>query len=212
MRNRRHKPEARDTSDAELWRQFTSGVRPLRRSPEARPEPRPQQEAPKELAKGLAANATTVEPGAASKHRLIPPPPRPSLQAQKPALSPGVADGLDQRTLVRLKRGLLRPETQIDLHHMTQAEAHAALHHFLASAQQAGRRCVLVITGKGYGSDGSIGVLKANVPRWLNEPTNRERILAFALAASRDGGEGALYILLRRVRSCAVADPLPYRF
>ncbi|QNT70367.1 Smr/MutS family protein [Defluviicoccus vanus] len=116
-------------------------------------------------------------------------------------LAPGSAAGLDQRTLLRLKRGLLRPQTQIDLHRMTQGEAHAALGGFLARAQQAGRRCVLVITGKGYGSDGAVGVLKTNVPRWLNEQPNRERILAFAFAASQDGGEGALYVLLRRLRT-----------
>lgn len=89
----------------------------------------------------------------------------------------------------------------MDLHRMTQAEAHGALTGFLAASQLAGRRCVLVITGKGYGTDGAVGVLKTNVPRWLNDPPNRERVLAFAFAAGRDGGEGALYVLLRRLRS-----------
>jgi Uncharacterized protein conserved in bacteria len=65
---------------------------------------------------------------------------------------------------------------------------------------------VLVITGKGYGSEGAIGVLKTNVPRWINESPNRERVLAFAFATDRDGGEGALYVLLRRLRC---GDPSP---
>lgn len=101
---------------------------------------------------------------------------------------------------MRLRRGQIRPETQIDLHRLTQHEAHDALLRFLAAAQLAGRRCVLVITGKGYGTDGAVGVLKSNVPRWINESPARERVLAFAHAAGRDGGEGALYVLLRRIR------------
>jgi DNA-nicking Smr family endonuclease len=59
---------------------------------------------------------------------------------------------------------------------------------------------VLIITGKGYGADGQVGVLKAQVPRWLNEPPNRERVLAFCYAPSNRGGEGALFVLLRRQR------------
>ena len=70
---------------------------------------------------------------------------------------------------------------------------------FLAASQAAGRRCVLVITGKGYGSGGA-GVLKTMVPRWLKEQPNRGRVLVFCYAAPSHGGEGALYVLLRRVR------------
>lgn len=188
----RRKPEASTESDAELWKKFTSGIKPL---------PRPREERHQ---KPVAAPPPPRPPLVPAERPTAPPPPLarpPAALQQPPALSPGSAAGLDQRTLIRLKRGLLRPETQIDLHWMTQGEAHAALGQFLAAAQQAGRRCVLVITGKGYRSDGAVGVLKANVPRWLNEPPNRERILAFAFAASRDGGEGALYVLLRRLRS-----------
>ncbi|NJO56807.1 MAG: hypothetical protein HC834_11345 [Rhodospirillales bacterium] len=124
----------------------------------------------------------------------------PAKPAAPAPLAPGLASGIDQRTLIRLKRGQVRPETQIDLHRLTQPEAHAALAGFLTSAQRGGRRCVLVITGKGYGSEGAIGVLRRNVPRWLNESPNRERVLAFAYATPLDGGEGALYVLLRRIR------------
>ncbi len=82
---------------------------------------------------------------------------------------------------------------------MTQAEAHRALTAFVVGQQAAGRRCVLVITGKGS-AKGRAGILRAAVPRWLNEPPNRERVLAFDFARPRDGGEGALYVLLRRLR------------
>jgi DNA-nicking Smr family endonuclease len=62
---------------------------------------------------------------------------------------------------------------------------------------------VLVITGKGLRADGGGGVLRNAVPRWMNEPPNRERILAFAHATPPDGGEGALYVLLRRTRQAS---------
>ncbi|MGY9015413.1 MAG: Smr/MutS family protein, partial [Rhodospirillales bacterium] len=62
----------------------------------------------------------------------------------------------------------------------------------------ADRRMVLVITGKGLRPDGTTGVLRTAVPRWLNESPNRERILGFSYAAPKDGGEGALYVRLKK--------------
>jgi DNA-nicking Smr family endonuclease len=100
---------------------------------------------------------------------------------------------------MKLRRGQLPIEARIDLHGMTQIEAHRALGAFLSNQQAAGRRCVLVITGKGSGN-GSSGVLRSQVPRWLNERGNRELMLAFDYARPQDGGEGALYVLLKRNR------------
>jgi DNA-nicking Smr family endonuclease len=88
-------------------------------------------------------------------------------------------------------------EQTLDLHGRTQDEAHRALARFLAAAQAAGCRCVLVVTGKGLGSGGTLGHM---VPRWLNEGANRELIVAFTPAQARHGGSGALYVLLRRHR------------
>jgi DNA-nicking Smr family endonuclease len=107
--------------------------------------------------------------------------------------------GIDKRTVIRLRRGLIPPETQIDLHRQTQEGAHRLLATFLATSQARGQRCVLVITGKGYGSGGA-GVLKTMVPRWLSEEPNRERVLAFCHAVTAHGGDGALYVLLRKPR------------
>jgi DNA-nicking Smr family endonuclease len=90
-------------------------------------------------------------------------------------------------------------EARIDLHGMTQSEAHRVLTGFITGQQAAGRRCVLVITGKGRGKQGA-GILRESVPRWLNEGPLRERVLAFDYARPQDGGEGALYVLLRRKR------------
>ncbi len=82
---------------------------------------------------------------------------------------------------------------------MTQAEAHRELIDFVVASHRGGRRCVLVITGRGLGPDGP-GVLKSAVPRWLEEAGLRRRILAVAAAQPRHGGAGALYLLLRRQR------------
>ncbi|MGH6953750.1 MAG: Smr/MutS family protein, partial [Alphaproteobacteria bacterium] len=120
--------------------------------------------------------------------------------ADLPELQAGAAIGLDKRTAERLRRGQLPIEATVDLHGMTQAEAHGALGAFLARCHAHGRRSVLVITGKGARSERGEGVLRATVPRWLNAPENRARVLAFATAQPKDGGAGALYVLLRRVR------------
>ena len=171
--------------EARLWRRAISGVRPIGRRVtdrdvvlEASPPLSPAQEHAAEPARK------------ASRAR-----PRPFVEE----LVAGKAADLDKRTLMRLRRGLIAPETQIDLHRQTQEEAHRLLDGFLAASQTSGRRCVLVITGKGYGSGGA-GVLKTMVPRWLNEQPNRGRVLAFCHAIPAHGGEGALYILLRKVR------------
>jgi DNA-nicking Smr family endonuclease len=126
-------------------------------------------------------------------------PGRPRPAAPLPALSPGVSADVDSRTLDRLRRGRLRPDARVDLHGMTQAEAHRTLLAFIGRARASGARCVVVITGKGRLSEGG-GVLRNQVPHWLNGPAIRPRILAFAPAQPRDGGAGALYVLLRRNR------------
>jgi DNA-nicking Smr family endonuclease len=107
--------------------------------------------------------------------------------------------GIDRANAERLKRGLRRIEGRLDLHGMTQAEAHGALSAFVAESRVAGRRCVLVITGRGLGPNGP-GVLKSSVPRWLEEPELRRHILAIAPAQPHHGGPGATYLLMRRHR------------
>lgn len=134
------------------------------------------------------------------------PPARPSQPAPRtlPDLAHGATPGLDKRSSERMKKGEMEIEARLDLHGMTQDSAHAALLGFIARAFDAGRRCVLVITGKGN-RDGKVfregmGVLRANVPRWLNQSPCRERILGFSHARPQHGGEGALYVLIKRRR------------
>jgi DNA-nicking Smr family endonuclease len=147
--------------------------------------------------------------GVARRHRAATAPPKePRITPAVPANAPiqGAGDGhlhhpiagLDRRQALRLKRGQLPVEARLDLHGLTQAEAHRALAGFVARSAAAGRRVLLIVTGKG--SREGTGVLKEAVPRWLEEPQMRARVLATAPAVPRDGGAGALYILLRRAR------------
>ena len=80
---------------------------------------------------------------------------------------------------------------------LTAAEAQHRLEAFIGRAHQAGRRCVLVVTGKGSVTTGG-GVLRRCLPDWLNGPVCRTKILAFCPAQPADGGAGAFYVLLRK--------------
>lgn len=138
--------------------------------------------------------ARREEAEAAAPAEAPAPPPR---QPTRRAAPPAPASGIDRRSVQRLRRGERPIEARLDLHGMTQGEAHQVLAGFIARAWAAERRSLLVITGKG-GARG--GVLRRAVPRWLGEPPNASRVLAFVPAQPKDGGEGALYVLLRRRR------------
>ncbi len=176
--------------DLALWRHVTREAEPLaKREP---PKRAPTRTAP----------APEAKPEAAPKAK----PARPEVVVKRapsklgvPALDHGRVAGVDKRSAQRLTRGQLPVEARLDLHGHTQGEAHAALGRFLAEAQARGLRCVLVITGKGTTKEAG-GVLRNQVPRWLNEPANRARILAFDYAQPKHGGLGALYVLMRRKR------------
>ena len=155
--------------DNEAWRRAVRDVAPLR----DRPSP-------------------AVPPANAPQS-----PPPPAAPRQPPAQPPPLdrQAGIDRATAERLRRGRYPVEAVLDLHGMTQERAHRALAGFIGSARAAGRRCVLVVTGHGRTSG---GVLKAAVPRWLAEPELRPHVLAISTARPKDGGTGALYLLLRK--------------
>ena len=112
--------------------------------------------------------------------------------------------GLDRRQKQRLARGTETIDGRIDLHGRTQSEAHTVLLGFLRRAQAEGARYVLVITGKGKPNDAGFsdgrGVLRRQVPLWLRLPEFRLLVLAVEDAHAAHGGEGALYVRLRRAR------------
>lgn len=117
-----------------------------------------------------------------------------------PELNHGALTGLDKSNAKKLRKGQHFIEGELDLHGMTQKQAHVAINYFIEVSLRKGKRCVLVITGKGVKKSGSVGVLRLEVPRWLNEEPNRSRVLAFSYAIPKDGGEGALYVMLKRKR------------
>lgn len=172
-----------------LWRLVMQDVVPLRPRDPASPPPPPEPAPPPPPAR-------PASPGQ-----------RPASAAPKPAVPPAAAKrlrsgdltGIDGHRADRLRRGKQEIEGRLDLHGMRQVEAHDALIGFVAAAQRAGKKTLLVITGKGSFSNGD-SVLRQNVPVWLNEAPLRGKILAITPAHPRDGGAGALYVILKRQR------------
>lgn len=117
-------------------------------------------------------------------------------------LKPGVTDGIDRSTATKFQKGKMSIDGRIDLHGMTQDVAHNALNAFIEDSWRAGKRCVLVITGKGSRADeyGRTGLLRSRTPQWLSAPRLRTRILAIHQAQIQHGGAGAFYVLLKRRR------------
>lgn len=107
---------------------------------------------------------------------------------------------LERRMVRALARGQTRAEGTLDLHGLTQAEAHGRLIGFLRRAQASGHGLVLVITGRGRDGDEARGVLRRMVPLWLGAPDLRSLVVGFQEAGTRQGGAGALYVRLRRAR------------
>lgn len=177
-------------SDRELWDRVTKGVTPLRKKPKraAAPEPPPLPAKPAKPAKAKTAKAKTPAPS---------PPPLPDL-------APGKAPGFDKSSHEKFRAGKMPIEARIDLHGYTLEAAHRELAAFIQMAWEREKRMLLVITGKGGRGRDDLGharaTLRESVPRWLNEPSMRRRILAISEAKPPHGGSGALYVLLKRRR------------
>ena len=181
----------RETDDeAELWARVAETAKPLKKNRVARVgAPKPAQPPKTKAAKATAKSALA---------HAVPPP---------PSLTPSKA-GLDRHTARKLDKGRLAVEARLDLHGMRQRDAHAALRKFLKWAQGRDYRHVLVITGKGssraesrsFYDDEARGVLRQVVPHWLVHGDLAPLIVSFSEAPRRLGGEGALYVRLRKSR------------
>lgn len=112
----------------------------------------------------------------------------------------GRSPGVDIGILRKLKKGRPPFETSVDLHEHTKATARTALRDALLAAHEAGRRCVRVVHGRGVHSPGR-PILKPALAEWLSTPELAHLVMAFASALPRDGGPGAIYVLLRRKRT-----------
>jgi DNA-nicking Smr family endonuclease len=195
----------RSLSDDEqaLWRTFAQSITPLRapaRGAKSKTKPETKAESKPETAPENKPRKKLTKQSPPARSRL---PAAPSTAAL-PALTP-----LDRRFKQRVARGRQQIEARIDLHGMTQREAHAALLRFLHRAQADGAKTVIVVTGKGGGrtakggADDSLrerGVLRRQVPMWLALPEFRPLVVGFVDAHAGHGGEGALYVRLRRPR------------
>jgi DNA-nicking Smr family endonuclease len=163
-----------------LWESVARQVKPLRAG---RRLVRPQ------IADGETPTPVAV-PRASSPVKIAPSP-----KPQAPPLAP-----IGRRERAKLSRGRQEIDARIDLHGMTQVRAHRALFGFLQRAHHEGLTFVLVITGKGKIGDTERGVLRRQVPQWLALPEFRTLVVGFEEAHVAHGGEGALYVRVRRPR------------
>jgi len=168
-----------------LWESVAKQTRPLRRKPRA--------------AKPETVEAASV-PTPVAHPKLLPSAeivrtPKPEVPAAPP-LAP-----LGRRERSQLSRGKKQIDARLDLHGMTQTRAHHALSGFLHRAHHDGLTFVLIITGKGkMGAESERGVLRRQVPQWLSLPEFRSLVVGFEEAHIGHGGEGALYVRIRRAR------------
>ena len=178
----RRPPRRLTAGEIELWSVVTADVRPMRpRS--AKPGAPPPDPAP-------------AEPHAFSQAETIASPRAPPPLSLSPPAPSRVGD-LDHRTRTKIKRGRLDVDAKLDLHGMRQDEAQRALHAFLRRSQAAGAKVVIVVTGKGLSREEG-GVLRRVAPMWLQAPALRDVVVSYGEAARNHGGEGALYVRLRR--------------
>jgi len=185
MSRRRLNPDERS-----LWKDVTRSIVPL---PKRRTEDADEAEPPSAPPPKIKTRSKFVSAAAPIAARPVPIP--------KPKPTPQPAP-LGRKARRRLARGSDAIDGRLDLHGMTQAQAHDALLGFLHASAARGAKVVLVITGKGARGDdtGGRGVLKRQVPMWLRLPEFREFVVGFEAAGIGHGGEGAMYVRLRRVR------------
>jgi DNA-nicking Smr family endonuclease len=112
----------------------------------------------------------------------------------------GFVVGVDPLVLARLRSGQYSPEKHLDLHGMNARQAYDALVPFIREVYQRGLRTVVIVTGRGRNSPDGIGVLRPLLQRWLTRDPFKRVVLAFCTAKARDGGAGAVYVLLRKFK------------
>ncbi len=180
-----------DEDEGKLWQRVTQDVKPLKK----------KRAAPKPTAKKTPKREKSAPPSGPIERIAI----KPGLRAVDTVSKE--TPQLDKRTDAKLRKGQMAIDATLDLHGMTQARAHETFNHFIVSAQKSGKRCVLVITGKGNSKRGSEdwlnskpGILKQKLPQWLDMPPLNRLVLRHYPAQAEHGGGGAFYIYLKRDR------------
>jgi DNA-nicking Smr family endonuclease len=189
-------PRGLTAEEAAAWARVAATVKPLRKVPSPQGEENPPQD-------GGGAPSAVATPPAKSKSR-VPPHPRPATSGPSPSLGEDRA-GLDTTWERKLARGVLAPDFTLDLHGHTLASAHHRLDHGLTQAKALGARVVLLITGKPRHAEAADrgerrGAIRAKILDWLAAGPHSSSIAAIRNAHRRHGGDGALYLVLKRVR------------
>jgi DNA-nicking Smr family endonuclease len=196
--------------EAALWEVVTEQVHPLRRAKPMRvtdTAPSDPANEPRSAPRRVPADPVPAPTPAPRWQKL------PGGSTPRPAkIAPQPVPAFDRKHVKKIVAGRIEIEGRLDLHGLRESEAHMRLRGFLRQAQAMGKRTVLVITGKGREDDDPFapfdfgmeraprGVLKRNVPRWLSDPDLASLIVSYTTAHVRHGGEGALYVHLRKAR------------
>jgi len=177
-----------------LWESVAKQTKPLRKRARAA---KPHAASPDPVTPAATGPASPPKQFSSAKPPRAPGPvPRPAPPPAAPPLAP-----LGRRERSQLSRGRKEIDARLDLHGMTQTRAHRSLFGFLQRAHSEGLSFVLVITGKGkLGAESERGVLRRQVPHWLSLPEFRSLVVGFEEAHIGHGGEGALYVRVRRSR------------
>ncbi|MCB1330997.1 MAG: Smr/MutS family protein [Maritimibacter sp.] len=197
------KPRKIRPDELDLWNKVVQHAEPMHPNRPLPTEPTPAEAKPAPVKQGPAMPAQkSFRVGEAAPQR-----------GSKHDLASGIEEHMrqhpvrmDPKRYGQMKKGRLTPEARIDLHGMTLAQAHPALMRFILEAAAEERRLVLVITGKGKVRDESgpiperHGVLRHQVPHWLNSMPLKLYVLQIAEAHLKHGGSGAYYVYLRRSR------------
>jgi len=184
--------------EAELWDRMTHSLDRVKGKPRVAAH---AGEAPPPLPAEVASGGAKPKPAAPPKAAV--PPPAPKRAAP-------LAD-FDRRAFRQVASGKVTIDARLDLHGLRRHDAHMRLRAFLLKSQASGHRMILVITGKGSEAEAGDhlagmlgkperGVLRRSVPQWLEEPELRAIVLSYATAGVRHGGDGALYVRLRKAR------------
>jgi len=182
-------PPPREPTEEELWARELAGVRPVARGSDRigppRPPPAPGVFWDPDLEAVDALRALVNGDG-------------PFDLADGDEFIEGRAPGVDGNLVRKLRRGEFAVQGHVDLHGLTRGEAKAAVDRFLRQSRGAGKRCVLVVHGRGIHSKDQLPILKDALRTWLATARFGRHVLAFATALPVDGGAGAVYVLLRR--------------
>ena len=182
-------PAPVEPSDEELWRTATSGARAVERGPDT-VAPRPPRGAPDAF--------WHPDLDAVDALRAIVSGEAPFDLSDGDEFIEGRAAGVSLEIVRKLRRGEFAVQGHVDLHGLTREEAKREVETFLRASRNGGKRCVLVVHGRGLHSKDQLPVLKDALRTWLSTARFSRHVLAFATARPADGGAGAIYVLLRR--------------